>query len=914
MLVEELAPERDMSRNPLYQVSFQLFTADDERSGNAADSDEIDVQKATANIDFALDMWEYADGIYASVEYSTDLYREETIARFAGHYLTLLQGIVSAPDARVSTLPLLTEAERHRQLFEWNATAAVYDDATCVSALFEAQVARTPSHIAISGPDGDVSYAELDERSNRLAHHLRERGVGRGDVVAICVERSIDLVVAVLGVAKSGGAFLPLEPSNPRQRTMVLLDAARPVLLMTQGSIAVALTGCTMPCLLLDADRAQWMRSPGSSPRVEVGPDQLAYVMYTSGSTGMPKGVMVANRSLCNHLLWARHALPLTSLDRMAMKYSIAFDAALLEMFAPLLAGARLVIVPPMEHFDSRELVRIIARENVTVLDLVPSMLRVLLEEPEFAECRSLRRVVCGGEVLRAADEEQFFGLMNAELHNAYGPTEGTIGATLWTCRRSGTKGAVPIGRPIANTQIYILDRHMNPVPVGVIGEMWIGGHGVALGYLRDTDLTGQRFVPDPFSGSVGARLYRTGDRAKYSGDGTIEFIGRTDDQIKLRGIRLEPGEVEACLLRHPSVASCAVVAQEAGDATAHLVGYIVPADEAPELWPSIGEYFAYDELAYLAMTYDERRNAMYSRTIARLVPGKTVVDIGTGADACLARLCVEAGAAHVYAIEALDDAYARASDLIGRLGLAESVTLVHGNSMDLNLPEPVDICVSELLGTIGSSEGAAVILNDARRFLKPDGMMIPARALTRVAAITLPDQLAVAPRLAPAGQRYAETIFERAGGPFDVRVCLKSLPREDVVSDAAIFEDLDFLHGGAVESSARIRLSIHTTARLDGFLLWLNVYASDGESIDVRDGQTNWLPVFFPAFYPGVSVEAGDVIEAECSRNHTDPVCPDYRVKGRLIRRAGSDIEFDYHAPYMHRTVQGNTVLRGAL
>jgi amino acid adenylation domain-containing protein len=905
-LVQEIQPERDLNRHPLFQVSFQLFTSDDQRRASMFEDDLLETEKGTANIDFALDLWEYGDGIYATIEYSTDLFEADTIKRIAGHYLTLLEGIVQSPDARISELPVLTARERRQVIVDWNATASPYDESSCIHHLVEAQVRRTPDGVAVAAPDRTLTYAALNAQANRLARHLRSRGIVAEDLVGVCIDRSADMLVALLAVLKSGAAYLPLDPTHPPDRLAFLLSDARPRLVLTHTRVEARLSHLPVRRIRLDADADLWAAEAASDlPHEVVASDCLAYVMYTSGSTGWPKGVMVTHRAVCNHLVWAQSAIPLDGDDLVAQTYSIGFDASVLEIFGTLAAGARLVVVPPAEHFDAREFVRLLRREEVTAIDVVPSMLRVLLEEPELAQCHALRRVTCGGEALPTALREQFFSVLDAELHNAYGPTEATIGATLWTCRRSDADGPVPIGRPVANTQIYIVDRAMNPVPVGVVGEILIGGHGLARGYLNRPDLTAERFVPDPFSGRPESCLYRSGDRGRYLPDGSIEYVGRVDDQIKLRGIRVEPGEIEACLLRHPSVDACAVVAHEPAPDDPQVVAYVVPAAAAPELWPSIGEYAAYDELAYLAMTHDERRNEAYTRAIERHVAGRTVVDVGTGADAVLARLCVEAGAARVYAIEVLDEACTRARDLVARLHLDDRITVIHGDSRGVDLPERVDVCVSELLGTIGSSEGVGPILNDARRFLKPGGVMIPARAVTRMAAVTLPDALAASPAFAGAARPYVDRIFEHAGGPFDLRVCIRNFPRENVISDAGIFEDLDLRSDVPAEARTVVTLTVRERARMDGVLAWLTVYPAEGEGVDVLDGKTNWLPIFFPVAYPGVEVQPGDVIRAECARSLTHPTHPDYRIAGSIGRPHDACIEFDYRSPYVEHGFQ---------
>jgi SAM-dependent methyltransferase/acyl carrier protein len=564
------------------------------------------------------------------------------------------------------------------------------------------------------------------------------------------------------------------------------------------------------------------------------------------------------------------------------------------------MAGALLILTEPGKHLDAGYLAKLIADEEVTVIDLVPSLLDVLLDDPNFVGAKSLRRVTCGGEVLPVDLRDRFFSRVDAELNNMYGPTEAAISATYHTCRPSDPTWTVPIGRPVANTQVYVLDTSSNPVPIGVPGELYIGGQSVACGYLGRPDLTSERFVPSPLVENPGARLYRTGDLVRYRADGSLEFLGRVDQQVKLRGFRIEPGEIETTLLRHPAVQSCAVLARQDEPGRSRLVAYLVPRSDRPELWPSIGEHGLYDDLMYYAMTHDELRNRSYAVAIGRLVRGKTVVDIGTGGDAFLACLCAEAGASHVYAIERQDTAFARARDLIADRRLADRITLIHGESMTLELPEPVDVCVSELIGMIGSSEGAAVILNNARRFLKPGGSMIPQRCSTRIAAARLPDDLANEPGFGELSGSYAERIFSSVGYPFDVRVCIKNFPPGHLVSESALFEDLDFSDRVDAEYKRRVTLRVIRGGRVDGFLLWLNLYTCEGELIDSLHGHYNWLPVFLPVFSPGVAVSEGDLIDLECSCVLADSaLIPDYRVTGTLNRSAGGRVSFDFTSSY---------------
>ncbi|HEV7859202.1 MAG TPA: amino acid adenylation domain-containing protein [Pyrinomonadaceae bacterium] len=563
-LVEKLQPERDMSRNPLFQVTLQLFSdfgAYDEQQSNLFEGEALETEKGTANIDFALDLWEMADGIYGTIEYSTDLFTAATISRLANHFETLLESIVAHPDRRISELSILSDAEHEQLLVQWNRTEMQFPGDVCLHQLVEAPAERTPEALAVVCRDQSLTYLELDRRANQLARYLQGQGVGPEITVAVFLERSIEMVVALLAILKAGGAYLPLDPANPTARLAFMLRDAQPKLVLTQKGLLSSLPPMTTPCILYEDESDAFQRLSETRLSTRAASDHLAYVIYTSGSTGLPKGVMVTHAAICNHLLWMQAAFPLAADDRVLQKYSLSFDVSILEIFGTLLAGARLIIAGPGRHLDLLELVSLMNREAVTVLDLVPSMLAVLLEDPSFNESRSLRRVTCGGEVLPKDLVEKFSERMKIELNNIYGPTEATIGSTFHTCVPS--EQVVPIGRPVANTQVYLLDRSLNPLPAGVCGEIYIGGDGLARGYLKRPDLTAERFIPHPFSTAPGARLYRTGDVGRHRADGVIEYLGRMDEQVKLRGYRIELAEIENCLRHLPGVKDALVLVRE---------------------------------------------------------------------------------------------------------------------------------------------------------------------------------------------------------------------------------------------------------------------------------------------------------------------------------------------------------------
>jgi amino acid adenylation domain-containing protein len=592
-LVEELRPERNLSHSPLFQVMFALWNGSMPAQRLFSQTlSSLEIQNGRTKIDLDLVMDGSSHGLKGSFYYNADLFEDATIARMAGHLEILLSGIVANPDLRLSMLPLLTEQERHQMLVEWNDTRTDYPTDCCLHELFDAQAERTPDAIAVVFEDQQLTYRELNRRANQLAHYLRRLGVGPDVLVGICVERSLEMVVGLLGVLKAGGAYVPLDPAYPRERLAFMLEDAKVSVLLTQQRLVTGLIedrrskieDCPslssildpqLKVVCLDADWGTIAAQSGEGLASGVGAENLAYVIYTSGSTGRPKGAMNTHLGICNRLLWMQDAYQLTQVDRVLQKTPFSFDVSVWEFFWPLLTGACLVVARPGGHQDSAYLVKLIAEQKITTLHFVPAMLRVFLEE-DVTVCGCVRRVICSGEALPLELQERFFARFDAELHNLYGPTEASVDVTFWACERENSQRIVPIGRPIANTQIYLLDQHQQPVPIGVPGELHIGGFGLARGYLNRSDLTAEVFIPNPFSQEPGARLYKTGDLARYLPDGNIEFLGRIDHQVKIRGFRIELEEIATALKRHPAVQQAVVLAREDESRNKRLIAYVV--------------------------------------------------------------------------------------------------------------------------------------------------------------------------------------------------------------------------------------------------------------------------------------------------------------------------------------------------
>ncbi len=898
VVVNELSPSREAGENPLFGVHFQLLEGVEQDLGNdPLSGDLVPSEIRTAKFDLALDLWDYGDRIWACLEYSTEIFSEAAIQRFSAYFSRILEAVGVDPDGRIGALPMLPDDERRRVVEEWNATTTTTtaddDVAPNLYGLAAAQMERTPDAAALSSAGHQVTFRELADQAAAVDQHLRSLHVGPEDLVGVCAERSPELVAGVLGALRAGAGFLLLSPAEPKERLHLVLDDAAPKIVLVGPGL-----GPLMPTGIPASPLADLIETPlaaiSQAPPVPSAPRNLAYVMYTSGSTGRPKGVAIEQKSICNHLLWMQSILPLEPEDRVLLKYPQHVDAFIYELFGALVAGARMVIPDRIEHWDPEAFALLLEREEITALDVVPSMLEGLLDVQSFVINPRLRRVVVGGEEFKPHLQEQCLSTMNVELHNVYGPTEATIGASAWRCRSGLDQGTVPIGHPGRNTQAYVLDGYGEPVPIGAIGELHIGGAGVARGYLGAPDLTAERFVPDPFSSRPGSRMYKTGDLARWRSDGSLEYVGRIDHQLKLRGNRVEVGEIETILAAHESVGHCAVVVVEDTAGHKRPVAYVVPTPAPPQLWPSLGEYRVYDEFLYYAMTHDGKRTDAYHRAIKRKAGGKVVLDIGTGADAILARLCAQAGARHVYALELEERAFQQARSKVAELGLSDRVTVLHGDSITVELPEPVDLCVSEIIGTIASSEGVIPILNDARRFLTDAGEMIPRSSQTQIAAVRLPADLKDQPRFDGLAQSYVDRVFEAEGGPFDLRLCIADLRLDGLLSDGSRCETLEFSSTIPIDATETVTLPIVQDGDLDGFLLWVSVQPDEFEHLDALHERLSWLPVYLPVFAPSIGVRQGDVISLTFSRTGgADPSGPDYRIVGAVADRDGGTTEF---------------------
>ena len=586
-IVRTLDPERraEFSASPLFRTVLVL----DESSWFLKSFAGLTVTPLTRSItgdvegtskfDLSIAFVREEKGYSASVEFSSDLFDAPSVERMTGHFVRLLEGMVATPQARLGELPLLSQEERQQILVQWNATQVDYGPPQCIHELFEQQVQRSPDAVAVVYKQQRLTYAELNRRANQVAHQLRERGVGPEVLVALCVERSPEMVSGLLGILKAGGAYVPIDPDYPQERITFMLRDARPALVLTHSGLRGRLPAPPVDSLCLD-QLAALPTPPTPDPSAVAQPHHLAYVLYTSGSTGQPKGVLVEHRSLANYVQWAIAAYRPQAGDVVPLHSSLAFDLTVTSLLVPLLMGAQVALVSADKEDGIAGLTTLLQEvKSVGLLKITPAHLRVLAQTADsFAGLSGVQTFVIGGEALSWEAAAQCRAqATTARCINEYGPTETVVGCSVYEVGAPCGTAAVPIGKPIANTQLFILDASLNPVPVGVVGELYIGGAGLARGYLNRPELTAERFIGNPFA-APGERLYKTGDAARWMADGNIEYVGRLDQQVKIRGFRIELGEVEAVLLSHPGVASCVVLAREDVPGDKRLCAYVVAA------------------------------------------------------------------------------------------------------------------------------------------------------------------------------------------------------------------------------------------------------------------------------------------------------------------------------------------------
>ena len=752
------------------------------------------------------------------------------------------------------------------------------------------QARLRPVNTVLSGPGGRLSYGELDARAANFAAGLRARGIGQGELVGLCLDWAPDLLTAVLGTWQAGAAYVPLDPVLPPARLDAMLGVAKPAAIVVPRHWQHLYAGQSL--LLLSPEEVE-ATGDGQPEDGQVDPSHLAYVMFTSGTSGTPKGVMVSHANLAGLFEPFIRRFDWRSDDAWSLCHSYAFGYSIWETWGALTTGARLVPVPAAWRADPVQLNDLLASEGITILSQTPSAFRqtVLHEDFEPGKLQRLRLIALSGEAVPAADLRRWFarrGRRSTQLISTYAITEtsGQLTCRVYEPANADEAGPGSVGEPLPGVDLRLLGDDGREVAEGETGELYVAGAGVAQGYLGDASQTQDRFVDLPV-GANEQRFYRTGDLARRSASGGVVFAGRADGQLKWLGYRMEPSEVEAALQSHPAVREAAVALSGGGDHK-RLVGYYAAgartaAPGEPEFWPAIGPYQVYDEFLYDLMSTDAARLAQFRQAYARQAAGRTVLDIGTGEHALLARLCVEAGARHVYAVEVLPEAAAAARKTVASLGLKKQITVIEGAMDAVNLPESVDLATQGIIGNIGSADGIIPIWNAARRFFLPGCLPVPARCRSQIAPVELPPDLAAAPAFTPLAQHYAKLVYEQRGGTFDIRLCVRNFPATGLLAEPAEFEDLDFHGDLAPPALGGAEFHAQRAGRLDGLLIWTEVDLGAGDTLDYLANQQAWLPVFLPLPGGGVPVAKGERIELGWQRDDAAGLCPDYYVRVQL-------------------------------
>jgi len=787
-----------------------------------------------------------------------------------------------------------------------------------VQEMFEIQVKSTPNRTAVIYRDQQLTYEELNKRANQLAHRLKKSGVALESRVGVCLSRSLEALVALLAVFKAGGVYVPLDPDYPAERLKHMMADSQINLLLTNLEHIAAMS-TTRTIRLGPHSEGQMERESSANLEQTAHGANLAYVIYTSGSTGNPKGVMVQHAGLANVLAVSREKFGFDEKDSIPSLASFSFDISLFELCNPLCTGGTVVIWDKEDVLDVQLLVE--SLENLTLLHCVPTLMRQIVNWIKEKNCGAgvLRLVFVGGEVVGVQLLEQMREVFpEVEIHVLYGPTEGTI----ICASRSVTEKLTtpPIGRPIDNMDLHLLDRDMKRSPVGSVGELYLAGVGLARGYLNRPGLTAERFVPDSFSEEEGGRLYQTGDLARWNTSGNLEFMGRLDQQVKIRGHRIELGEIEAALEDCPGVTEAVASVREDQPGEKRVVAYVVAdsgivqsAATAPKTLrfsPAINDYI--DELTPIITSRrkNETKAHPFYKPIIENVRDKTVLIIGTNQENLLVRACVEGGAKCVYAVQATASAYAKTKRFIQQSNFEQVVAFM----IDEELPGiegGVDICVSDFLGNIGGSKGLESFLKRLQGAFHPETIIYPQSCITYISAVELPEPLKKQPEFQGIDYDDARHVFAATGYPFDLRVCVNQLPPESLISGESIFEQITGSNPDFDEvATNEIQLTISRNAILSGFSLTLRLYggmSGDGVSDCCYTADS---PVFVPVFVPGLPVEAGDRIEGKCVRrlSKEDGLHMDYHLAGRILYQQGGIKPFFYRLPFIQRVFQGST------
>ena len=786
--------------------------------------------------------------------------------------------------------------------------------AQLIQELFEKQVEITPDAVAAIFGSEKLTYATLNSKANQLAHYLKKAGLTLESRVGVCLERSADAFVALLGIFKAGGVYVPLDPDYPTDRLNYMLADSQVTVLLTNSDMSSRLSASAATTISMDKDRTQIEQERTSNLKETVHENNLAYVIYTSGSTGNPKGVMVDHRGLANTLKASRKRFRFDVADVMPCLASFSFDISLFELCNPICSGGTVVIWDQKDVLDVQLLAE--SLEEITILHCVTTLMRQLVSflKGNKLRARKLRLVLVGGELVGVNLLEQMREVFpEAEVNVLYGPTETTMicAGRLIT----GPLDTPPIGVPIENIQLYVLDQQMNPVSHGSAGELYLGGAGLARGYLNRPDLTARSFVPNRFSGN-GERLYRTGDLARWDTDGNLAFLGRVDRQVKIHGHRIELGEIEAMLEHCRGVAEAVVTVREDQPGRPRLVAYVIkensgiPSPDTTWISPAINDYF--DDLSPVSpRDAKEAPEHLFYQTISENVRDKTILLAGTSREELLLKACLEGGARTVYVAERTAAAHARINRLVQKCNFTNVFPFLLDNEVPA-IEERIDFCISESFGDIGGSKGLEKCLQQLRAVIQPETIFYPQTCITYISAVELPESLRESVEFHDAAFGDARKIFAAVRYPFDLRVRVHQPPDKMLISNEAVFEQINSYQSNSDIAEAhahQIQLTISRQATLSGFVLKLRLYGELTSRRQLDRCYETDAPVYVPVFPNGLQIEPGDRIEGKCVRQLSaeDSLHMDYRLEGRIVFQRGGSKSFFHRLPFVQPIFEAN-------
>lgn len=893
------------------------------------------------NAGIVFDLVKEAEGLDVKIEFNKAMIPATGIRRLIRHMETILEQLPSLLSETIATAEYLPNADKAQLIPEALDTPSSEEFKTFIEK-FQAQVKNSPKAIAASYEGNTISYSALNKKANQLAHFLnQDLLVAPEEMVGILMNKSTHSLIAALAVLKSGGAFVPIDGALPQSRMEEIGNDAGIRVIISERNFEkqildmAAHTNDLQAVVMMDNFHleANADQSTEDSPQTGVNaitfvdhkalvnagsknlsvtplPDQLAYCIYTSGSTGKQKGVLIEHGNLlsCFEAEQALHQLDHTMVACHSTNY--AFDVSLLELLLPLTVGGR-VAIPEHNKLQQNPdyLLQFISEEGVTDLQGTPTFINSFFVEPledqkgPTTDLKDLQRLWIGGESLTHDLVDRLKKQINhVSVNNHYGPTEITIDCLSFKDVNAFEKNI--LGQPLSNSKLYILDDRLQVLPVGIVGEIAIGGQGVGRGYLNQEQMTNEKYVDCALG-----LIYRTGDFGYLDEQGDVVFLGRRDDQVKIRGHRIALGEIQKVITDHPKVSSTCVQVVETKSGDKELAAYIQLGGSEPlELWPCIGTYPIYDDFLYHMMANDTIRNTQYEAVINSKVKDKVVLEIGPGAELVLTLMCIKAGAKKVYAVEWSKEAFEQASKEVARLGLQEQIILIHGNALEVDIPEKVDFYISEQIGDIGSAEGAISLNNHALKYIDQKVQVIPQQCITQLAAVQIePHETIDAFNEVPAA--YAKKIFDHVGNEFDLRVLLKNLNEDHLISDTAAMEVLDFTAPIKEEDTITLELNIQKDGYITGFSCWVQLYVDDQHMVDSLKDTCNWLPVYLPVFDESVAVEKSDRIKLTVSRViGDDGYHADYVFSG-LVLRGETEVErFEYVSKYQSKEIEQNS------